>query len=99
MPNQIHYKTKITRQNKIMNLQKDISKNKLKANIGKEFLVLVENVSFDRKYLIGRMSIDVPEEDGIVYIKRTKENENKLNQFIMCKIIDYTDYDYIVESI
>lgn len=99
MPNHIHYKTKIARQNKIMNLQKDISKNKLKANIGKEFLVLVENVSFDRKYLIGRMASDVPEEDGIVYIKRTKENENKINQFIMCKIIDCTDYDYIAESV
>ena len=99
MPNQIHYKTKITRQNKIMNIQKDISKNNLKQNIGKEFLVLVENASFDGKYLIGRMASDVPEEDGIVYIKRTKENEKKVNQFIICKIKDCTNYDYIAESV
>ena len=99
MPNQIHYKTKNARQNKIMNLQKDISNNKLKQNIGKEFWVLVENMSFDGKNLIGRMASDVPEEDGIVYIKRTKENEKKVNQFIICKIKDCTNYDYIAESI
>ena len=99
MPNQIHYKTKNARQNRIMNLQKDISNTKLKENIGKEILVLVENVSFDGKYLIGRTSVDVPDEDGIVYIKRTKENEKKVNQFIMCKIIDCTNYDYIAESV
>ncbi len=32
--------------------------------------VLIENVSFDGKYLVGRTRNDVPEEDGIVYIKK-----------------------------
>ena len=98
MPNQIHYKTKASRLNKMMSLQKEISQNILKENIGKEFIVLVENISFDGKYLIGRMSSDVPEEDGVVYIKRTKENENKLNQFILCRVVGCTEYDYIAES-
>ena len=59
--------------------------------------VLIENVSFDGKYLIGRTKNDVPEEDGIVYIKRTEKNENLLNQFICCKIVDVSDYDLIAE--
>ena len=97
MKNQIHHKTKEARYNKIMRMQQEISKEKLEKNIGKEMTVLIENVSFDGKYLIGRTKNDVPEEDGIVYIKRTEKNENLLNQFICCKIVDVSDYDLIAE--
>ena len=97
MPNQIHYMTKNSRYRKIMSEQKEISKKKLEEQIGKKIQVLIENVSFDGKYLVGRTRNDVPEEDGIVYIKRTDENENLLNQFIWCKIVDVSDYDLIAE--
>ena len=97
MPNQIHHMTKESRYRKIMNEQREISKAKLEENIGKEMEVLIENVSFDGKYLIGRTRNDVPEEDGIVYIKRTDKNENLLNRFIWCKIVDVSDYDLVAE--
>ena len=97
MPNQIHHMTKESRYKKIMKEQKEISKEILKKNIGKEMMVLVENMSFDGKYLVGRTRCDVPEEDGIVYIKKNAENENLLNQFIWCKIVDVSDYDLIAE--
>ena len=97
MPNQIHYMTKESRYRKIMGEQKEISKKKLEEQIGKKMQVLIENISFDGKYLIGRTRNDVPEEDGIVYIKRTDENENLLNQFIWCKIVNVSDYDLIAE--
>ena len=97
MPNQIHHMTKKSRYRKIMSEQKKISKEKLEANIGKEMQVLIENVSFDGKYLVGRTRNDVPEEDGIVYIKKTDKNENLLNQFICCKIVDVSDYDLVAE--
>ena len=99
MQNQIHYKTKQSRLNKIMSLQQEISREKLENNIGKTIEVLVENMSFDEKYLIGRTKNDVPEEDGIVFVKRTQKNENKINQFIKCKVIDVSNYDLIAESI
>ena len=99
MQNQIHYKTKQARLNKIMSLQQGISKEKLEKNIGTTVEVLVENTSFDGKYLIGRTKNDVPEEDGIVFIKKTKDNENKLNKFIKCKVIDVSNYDIIAENI
>ena len=99
MQNQIHYKTKQSRLNKIMSLQQEISREKLENNIGKTIEVLVENMSFDEKYLIGRTKNDVPEEDGIVFIKKNKDNENKLNKFIKCKVIDVSNYDLIAESI
>lgn len=99
MQNQIHYKTKQSRLNKIMSLQQDISREKLENNIGKTIEVLVENMSFDGKYLVGRTKNDVPEEDGIVFVKRTQKNENKINQFIKCKVIEVSNYDLIAESI
>lgn len=97
MPNQIHHKIKNARYRKIMSEQKEISKKKLEEQIGKKMQVLIENVSFDGKYFVGRTRNDVPEEDGIVYIKRTDKNENLLNQFIWCKIVDVSDYDLIAE--
>ena len=97
MPNQIHHMTKESRYRKIMNEQKEISKAKLEEKIGKKMQVLIEDISFDGKYLIGRTRNDVPEEDGIVYIKRTEKNENLLNQFIWCKIVNVSDYDLIAE--
>ena len=42
---------------------------------------------------------DVPEEDGLVYIKNNDNlNENEiLNNFVDCKIIDVSNYDLIGE--
>ena len=44
---------------------------------------------------------DVPEEDGLVYIKNDKKHdENKvINTFVDCKIIDVNNYDLIAEGI
>ncbi len=47
----------------------------------------MENTIFGRTYM------DVPEEDGVVFIK--KEKELKLSTFVECKIIDVKDYDLI----
>ena len=99
LPNQIHGNTKKARYNKIMEAQQEISKQILKEKIGKTYKILIEDMSFDKKYLIGRTMQDVPEEDGLVYIKKDKNlNENEvLNSFINCKIIDVSNYDLIGE--
>lgn len=97
MPDQIHYKTKQVRERKIMSLQKKISKEILQKNINKEMDVLIENQSFDGKFLIGRTANDVPEEDGVVYIKTN--DKNMINKFVKCKITDVSNYDLIAEII
>ena len=99
LPNQIHGNTKKARYNKIMEAQQEISKQILKEKIGKTYKILIEDISFDKKYLIGRTMQDVPEEDGLVYIKKDKNlNENEiLNSFVNCKIIDVSNYDLIGE--
>ncbi len=97
LPNQIHGNTKKARYNKIMEAQQEISKQILEEKIGKTYKILVEDISFDKKYLIGRTMQDVPEEDGLVYIKKDKNlNENEvLNNFVNCKIINVSNYDLI----
>ena len=99
MPDQVHHMTKKSRYNKIMAVQQRVSRENLEKNIGKQMEVLIENMSFDKKYLIGRTKNDVPEIDGIVYIKKTKENEGAINQFIRVRIIDVENYDLMGESI
>lgn len=101
MKNQIHGNTKKSRYNKIMELQQKISRENLAEKIGQECEVLVEEVSFDKKYLIGRTEKDVPDIDGIVYVKLKEESKQDgaeyKNKFIKCKITDIKDYDLIAE--
>ena len=97
LPNQIHHSTKRARYNKIMKEQKEIATENLKNKIGKIYKVLIEDISFDNKYFIGRTMYDIPQEDGLVYIKNNKEllKKDLLNKFVECEITDINDYDLI----
>ena len=99
LPEQIHGNTKKSRYNKIMKAQAEISLENLKKKIGNTYKVLIEDISFDGKYFIGRTMQDVPEEDGLVYIKNDSEINEKdiLNSFVNCKIKDVSNYDLIGE--
>lgn len=97
LPEQIHGNTKKARYNKIMKVQKQISLEKQENKIGKTYKVLVEDISFDGKYFVGRTMQDVPEEDGLVYIKDAQnyKQEDILNHFIECRIEEVSEYDLI----
>ena len=66
LPDQIHGNTKKSRYNKIMQIQQKVSNQNLRKKIGKEYEVLIEDMSFDRRYYIGRTMQDVPDIDGLV---------------------------------
>ena len=101
LPNQIHGNTKKKRYNKIMSLQQEISKEKQEKFLGKKVGILVEDISFDNKYYVGRTISNVPDIDGLVYIKNNGKlrPEEVLNNFIKGRIIDVSDYDLIAEII
>lgn len=94
---QIHGNTKKSRYNKIMREQAKISLENLEKKVGKVYKVLIENLSFDGKYFVGRTMQDVPDEDGLVYIENNAKfkSEEVLNRFVDCEIIDVSDYDLI----
>lgn len=100
MKNQIHPMTKKRRYNKLMKLQKEISKENEQKKIGKEVEVLIEGITEDEQYYWGRTYMDVPDIDGLAYIvakDKERNNENYLGKFIKCKIIDTNEYDIICE--
>lgn len=93
MPNQIHPSTKKSRYNKIMQLQQEISREKLKGKIGSTQLVKIEGVTKNKKYYVGRSYMDVPEIDGVIFIENNKTL--KLGEWIKVDVIDVKDYDLI----
>ena len=94
MKEKVPKKEMTKRRNKIMNIQQEISKQNLEKNIGKTFETIVEGISKNKKYYIGRTYMDVPEEDGILYIKADKEIKER---FVECKILEIKNYDMIGE--
>ena len=90
---QIHHSTKKSRYNKIMKLQNQISEEIMKEQIGKKVEVLIEDISFDGKYYIGRSKNEVPDIDGIIYVEKTEEE--LFDKFVMVEIIDNNEYDLI----
>lgn len=98
LPDQIHGNTKKARYNKIMSEQQKISNDILKNKIGKKCEVLIEETSFDNKFYIGRTMQDVPEIDGLIYIKNDGQ-ENILNTFVKCEVIDVKNYDLIAKIV
>ena len=93
---QIHPMTKKSRYNKIMKLQKEISKQNEQKLLGRELEILIEDMSFDKKYYVGRSYMDVPEIDGVAYIKNNTD-QNLIGQYIKAKVVEVKDYDVICE--
>ena len=92
---QIHPATKKKRYNLIMSIAKDISAEKLKSYIGKEYKVLVEDTTFDHKFCIGRSYMDIPDTDGMVIIKDC--DAKLVGEFVNCKITAVNNYDLIAK--
>lgn len=92
---QIHYKTKQKRWNLIMQTQERISTLKLEEKVGNTYVALVDGFTDDGKYIIARSYMDIPDEDGVIYIK----NDRKVNvgDFVDCKITGVRGYDLIGE--
>ena len=92
---QIHPATKKKRYNLIMSVAKDISAEKLKSYIGKEYNVLVEDTTFDHKFCVGRSYMDIPDTDGMVIIKNC--DTKLVGEFVNCKVTAVNNYDLIAK--
>lgn len=97
LPEQIHFSTKKSRYNRLMKLQQNSSKQSLASHIGKIVEVLVEEVSLDHRYLIGRTRMDVPDMDGVIYLRSNKKE--LVDHFVTGKITEVREYDMIGELI
>lgn len=94
---QVSEKIKEERQNIIMEIQQEVSKDNLLGKIGNVYDCLIENITEDGKYFIGRSYMDVPSEDGVIYIKYNPMY--MINEFVKVKIIDSSFYDLYGEVV
>ena len=93
--NQIDEKEKEKRLEKIYEIQKSISLEKNKQRVGKEYEVIVEDISEDEKYFVCRSMLEAPDVDGRIYIKIDEDSTSKLivGEYSKVRIIDCDDYD------
>ncbi|WP_202708727.1 30S ribosomal protein S12 methylthiotransferase RimO [Sporosalibacterium faouarense] len=82
------------RQNKIMELQQEISIEKNRHRINNTYTVLIEEKVEDGVF-IGRTYMDSPEIDCIVYVHSDKKLE--IGSFVAVNITDSLEYDLIGE--
>ena len=95
---QIHPMTKKSRYNRIMKLQQEISKENEKKQLGKELEILIEDITPDKKYYIGRSYMDVPGIDGIAYVENNTK-ENLIGKYVKARVIEVKEYDMILKII
>ncbi len=87
-------KVKKQRADEIMKIQKEVSKENNKKLIGTELRVLVENITDDGAFYVGRSYREVPEDtDGVIYIENTKDLI--IGNFVDVIIKEALDYDLI----
>ncbi len=92
---QVHHKTKQARLDKIMSLEQQISRIKLEEKIGNEYEAIVDGFSDDNRFICARSYMDIPNEDGTIFIKNN--GKVKPGDFVKCKITAVKNYDLIGE--
>jgi len=85
------------RRKKLMSIQKQISRKKKRAHIGRQFDLLLEGPSEETDLLWqGRTAMHAPEIDGTVYVNDIGDREDvREGEFYRCEITEAHDYDLV----
>ena len=96
MSGQVAEEIKEERKNKIMQLQQEISLRKNQALLGKDFEVIIEK-EIEPNLYEARSYRDVPEIDGIIYVKALSSHNE--GEFTKVTIKDAMEYDLLGDEI
>ena len=91
MSDQVPEDVKEERFHRFMQLQQEISAERLKQKIGQTLDVIVDEI--DNEGIIGRTKADAPEVDGLVYIENLSGTPVKVGEFIKVTITHSDEYD------
>ena len=91
MADQVPEDVKEERFHRFMQLQQEISANRLKQKIGKTLDVLVDEI--DEEGIIGRSKADAPEVDGLFYVDNLSGINVKVGDVIKVTITNSDEYD------
>ncbi|WP_263065461.1 30S ribosomal protein S12 methylthiotransferase RimO [Dickeya dadantii] len=89
LPDQVSEEVKEERYHRFMQIQQQISSQRLQAKVGRELKVLIDEV--DEEGAIGRSMADAPEIDGAVYLNG--ENRVNVGDLVTVKIEHADEYD------
>lgn len=90
---QVSAQVKKARRQKLMNLQKRLSAQKLKNRVGQETQVMIDGPSADAPYLLrARLRQQAPEIDGCVYIN---EGQGEVGEVVRVEITESFEYDLV----
>jgi ribosomal protein S12 methylthiotransferase len=89
------------RRKHLMSIQRQISKKKKKALVGREFDLLLEGESEETELLLeGRTAMHAPEIDGKVFVNDFPDHvDPKPGQFYRCEITEAHDYDLVAKIV
>jgi ribosomal protein S12 methylthiotransferase len=89
------------RRKHLMGIQRQISKKKKQALVGREFDLLLEGESEETELLLeGRTAMHAPEIDGKVFVNDFPEEiEPQPGQFYRCEITEAHDYDLVAKIV
>jgi len=89
------------RRKHLMQIQKRISGQKRKAQVGKEFELLLEGPSEESQLLLeGRTRMHAPEIDGKVFVNEVPDGvEPRSGEFYRCVITEAHDYDLVAKIV
>ncbi|MEI7432569.1 MAG: radical SAM protein, partial [Betaproteobacteria bacterium] len=93
LPGAVPDEVREERRRRLMDVQEDISAELLAAKIGREMVVLVDEV--DEEGTIARSSADAPEVDGLVFINEFFDAEP--GDFIKVRVVDADEHDLYAE--
>jgi ribosomal protein S12 methylthiotransferase len=96
LPNQIPEEIKQDRLQRFMEIQAEISRNKLAGQVGREMIVLVDEVHDD--HMVARGPGDAPEVDGQVIIHGGWDDV-AAGDFIEVQVSGYDEHDLFAEPI
>lgn len=87
------------RRKRLMQIQRQISKQRKRALIGKEFELLLEGTSPETDLLLeGRTTMHAPEIDGKVFVNEFPDGEEpQPGGFYRCEITEAHDYDLVAK--
>ena len=91
MADQVPEDVKEERFHRFMQLQQEISAERLKQKIGRTLDVIVDEI--DDEGIIGRTKADAPEVDGLVYIENLSGTPVKVGEVIKVTITHSDEYD------
>jgi ribosomal protein S12 methylthiotransferase len=99
LPDQVEDDVKKDRQKRLMEIQAEISRDKLKSRVGQVLPVLIEGYSEESDLVLrGRTPFQAPDVDGQVYISKAPKGV-EVGQIRPVRITGHGDYDLVGEVV